>query len=155
MQTKLEMFVTADKMFLLFVFWRRIFLGGWNFLNGKERRNNGETISSCFLKYSNIYASMQTRFDKKMLSFFLLFVLIIIHLSTRFFFFHLYLKNIPKILQMLIEWGKFTEKLNIFLFKYCYLTFSYLIIVLTMIGISNSNKTRYQVGSQSRTNACI
>ncbi len=28
-------------------------------------------------------------------------------------------------------------------------------IVLTMIGISNSNKTRYQVGCQSRTNACI
>jgi hypothetical protein len=28
-------------------------------------------------------------------------------------------------------------------------------IVLTMIGLSNSNKTRYQVGSQSRTNACI
>ncbi len=29
------------------------------------------------------------------------------------------------------------------------------IIVLTMIGLSNSNKTRYQVGCQSRTNACI
>ena len=28
-------------------------------------------------------------------------------------------------------------------------------IVLTMIGLSNSNKTRYQVGCQSRTNACI
>ncbi len=28
-------------------------------------------------------------------------------------------------------------------------------IVLTMLGISNSNKTRYQVGCQSRTNACI
>ena len=28
---------------------------------------------------------------------------------------------------MLIEWGKFTKKLNIFLFKYCYFTFSYLI----------------------------
>ncbi len=29
------------------------------------------------------------------------------------------------------------------------------LIVLTMIGISNSNKTCYQVGCQSRTNACI
>jgi hypothetical protein len=29
------------------------------------------------------------------------------------------------------------------------------VIVLTMIGLSNSNKTRYQVGCQSRTNACI
>ncbi len=28
-------------------------------------------------------------------------------------------------------------------------------IVLTMIGISNSNKTCYQNGCQSRTNACI
>ncbi len=28
-------------------------------------------------------------------------------------------------------------------------------IVLTMIGISNSHKTCYQVGCQSRTNACI
>ena len=28
-------------------------------------------------------------------------------------------------------------------------------IVLTMIGISNSNKTSYQDGCQSRTNACI
>ncbi len=28
-------------------------------------------------------------------------------------------------------------------------------IVLTMIGISNSNKTCYQSGCQSRTNACI
>ncbi len=33
--------------------------------------------------------------------------------------------------------------------------FNYQNIVLTMIGISNSNKTRYQVGRQSRTNACI
>jgi hypothetical protein len=29
------------------------------------------------------------------------------------------------------------------------------VIVLAMIGLSNSNTTRYQVGSQSRTNACI
>ncbi len=28
-------------------------------------------------------------------------------------------------------------------------------IVLTMIGISNSNKTCYQNGCQSRTDACI
>ncbi len=31
----------------------------------------------------------------------------------------------------------------------------YRYIVLTMIGISNSNKTCYQNGCQSRTNACI
>ncbi len=33
--------------------------------------------------------------------------------------------------------------------------FFFQFIVLTMIGISNSNKTSYQVGCQSRTNACI
>ncbi len=32
---------------------------------------------------------------------------------------------------------------------------SKILIVLTMIGISNSNKTCYQNGCQSRTNACI